>query len=76
MSEYRIENLRTGDSEIFDTIDECRTYVGNDNYLNYAIYEILDDGNIVTELDQDILKKYIPTENEWYMNLDLNKPRP
>lgn len=56
MSEYRIENLRTGDSEIFDTIDECIAYVGDDNYLNYAIYEVLDDGDIVTELDQTILK--------------------
>lgn len=56
MSEYRIENLRTGDSEIFDTIDECIVYVGDDNYLNYAIYEVLDDEDIVTELDQNILK--------------------
>lgn len=56
MSEYRIENLRTGDSEIFDTIDECIAYVGDDNYLNYAIYEVLDDEDIVTELDQTILK--------------------
>lgn len=56
MSEYRIENLRTGDSEIFDTIDECIAYVGEDNYLNYAIYEVLDDEAIVTELDQNILK--------------------
>ena len=56
MSEYRIENLQTGDSEIFDTIDECIAYVGDDNYLNYAIYEVLYDGDIVTELDQNILK--------------------
>lgn len=56
MSEYRIENLQTGNSEIFDTIDECVSYVGNDNYLNYAIYEVLDDEDIVTELDQTILK--------------------
>lgn len=56
MSEYRIENLLTGDSEIFDTIDECIAYVGDDTYLNYAIYEVLDDGDIVTELDQNILK--------------------
>lgn len=56
MSEYRIENLKTLDSEIFDTIDECKEYIGNDNYLNYAIYEILDDGDIVVELDQDLLK--------------------
>ena len=58
MSEYRIENLRTGDSEIFDTIDECIAYIGDDNYLNYAIYEVLDDEDIVTELDQNILKSY------------------
>ena len=58
MSEYRIENLRTGDSEIFDTIDECIAYVGNDNYLNYAVYEMLDGEDIVTELDQNILKSY------------------
>ena len=52
MSEYRIENLRTGESEIFDTIEECREYVGSNDYTNFTIYELV-RGDIETELSID-----------------------
>ena len=49
MSEYRIENLRTGESEIFDTIEECIEYVGSNDYNNFTVYELV-RGDIETEL--------------------------
>ena len=52
MSEYRIENLRTGESEIFDTIDECKEYVGSNDYIDFTIYELV-RGDIETELNID-----------------------
>lgn len=52
MSEYRIENLRTSESEIFDTIDECREYVGSNDYTDFTIYELV-RGDIETELNID-----------------------
>ena len=60
MSEYRIENLRTGESEIFDTIEECREYVGSNDYTNFTIYELV-RGDIETELiiDEIFDNRYI-----------------
>ena len=49
MSEYRIENLRTGEYEIFDTIEECIEYVGSNDYNNFTVYELV-RGDIETEL--------------------------
>ena len=52
MSEYRIENLRTGESEIFDTIEECREYVGSNDYNDFTVYELV-RGDMETELSID-----------------------
>ena len=52
MSEYRIENLRTGESEIFDTIEECREYVGSNDCNDFTIYELV-RGDIENELSID-----------------------
>lgn len=56
MSQYKIEDLRTRDYEIFDTLDECREYIGDDNYMDFTVYELV-RGGIETELYQDVLKK-------------------
>ena len=52
MSEYRIENLRTGESEIFDTIEECREYVGSNDDNDFTVYELV-RGDMETELSID-----------------------